>query len=143
MGVDVAGYLGMDLLSQGIIVYNERDVAIQFHVPDTYELPRGEWVDLPIHNGKPAVRLEYEGHAGLFVIDTGAPGRLIVGPQAIERNSLLEARQTQSARAYGTGGSVAARNGALDWVVWGGVGRGSRTCPRCSSPRTRGRVPMC
>ncbi len=120
MGVDVAGYLGVDLLAQGVIVYNERDVEISFHVPDMYDLLGGRWVKMPIHNSKPAVQLEYEGHSGLFVIDTGAPGRLIIGPHVVDRHNLLKGRKTQQTRAYGTGGSVSARNGALDWVEWGG-----------------------
>ena len=120
MGTDVAGILGNDLLSQGIIVYDELDVAIEFHVPDMYELPDAQWQDMPVHNGKPAVHLEYEGHTGLFVIDTGAPGRLIIGPQAIDRYKLLEGRQTRSSAAFGSGGSVAARTGTVDYVLWGG-----------------------
>lgn len=120
MGMDVGGYLGIDLLTHGIIEYDERDVEIAFHVPDTYELPRGQWVRMPIHNGKPGVHLEYEGHTGLFVIDTGAPGRMIIGPHVVDRYKLLRNRITKRTSAFGTGGSVAARSGAVDGVLWGG-----------------------
>jgi predicted aspartyl protease len=119
-GSKVAGILGMDLLSQGIIVYDESKLRVEFHVPDTFKLPRGKWEAMPIHNAKPAVRLEYEGHVGLFVIDTGAPGRLIFGPQATERHRMLEGRKTKRASASGTGGSVKARTGLIEYVKWGG-----------------------
>lgn len=62
----------------------------------------------------------HEGHTGLFVIDTGAPGRLIIGPQAIDRHNLLDGRRTRRSIAAGPVGSVAARNGTLDSVLWGG-----------------------
>lgn len=121
MGTKVAGYLGVDLLSHGVIVYDESAVKIEFHVPSAYKLPQGgEWQIMPIHNGKPCVRMPYEDHVGLFLIDTGAPGRLIFGPHAVERNKLLEDRKTTRSRAYGTGGSVAARKGEIEHVEFGG-----------------------
>ncbi len=119
-GIEVAGILGVDLLAQGIIVYDESKVEIEFHVPDTFKLPRGEWDKMPIHNGKPAIRMEYEGHVGLFMIDTGAPGRLIFSPQASERNALLKGRKTTRTRVFGSGGSVGALTGTIDYVVFGG-----------------------
>ena len=119
-GVEIAGILGVDLLAQGIIVYDESEVEVEFHVPDTSKLPRGEWDKMPIHNGKPAIRMEYEGHVGLFMIDTGAPGRLIFSPQASERNLLLKGRKTKRARVSGGGGSVGALTGTIDYVVFGG-----------------------
>jgi len=121
LGVEAAGYLGVDLLAYGIIEYNERDVRVGFHVPSEYELPEGcAWVTMRVHNGKPAVDLEYEGHHGLFVIDTGAPGPMLVGPQAVERNQLLAGRETTDSYAWGSGGRVRAKRGSLDSVMWGG-----------------------
>jgi len=120
LGMDVAGYLGVDILSEGIIVYDEANVAIEFHVPASFELPRGEWEVMPIHNNKPAVNMEYEGHVGLFLIDTGAPGRLIFGPTTVKKHQLLEDRKTTRSSAWGTGGRADARNGNIEYVVFGG-----------------------
>ena len=114
------GLLGMDVLFHCVIDYDQRNSRIALYDPGTYKLPEGEWYPLLAYNGKPTLRMEYEEHAGLFTIDTGNPGAVIIGAMAVARNRLLDDRITESGSVGGIGGSVASQDGLLDWVVWGG-----------------------
>jgi hypothetical protein len=114
------GLLGMDVLSHCVIDYDQLNSRIGLYDPNTYELPRGEWQPLLAYNRKPTVRMEYEEYTGMFTIDTGNPGAIIIGAMAVARNDLLDGRTTESGFVEGIGGSVASEDGLLDWVVWGG-----------------------
>jgi hypothetical protein len=114
------GLLGMDVLGHCVIVYDLAGSRISLHDPSEYELPSGDWSPLLDYNGKPTVRMAFEDHTGLFTIDTGNIGAIIFGPYTTERLDLLDGRKTRSGTVGGIGGSVSARDGALEWVEWGG-----------------------
>ena len=87
--------------------------------PTTYTLPAGTWDDLLDYNGKPTVKMRFEEHEGLFTIDTGNPGAILVSPLTVERLSLLDGRRTTTGAVGGFGGRVASQDGTLAWVKWG------------------------
>jgi hypothetical protein len=115
------GLLGMDVLSNSVIVYDVKRSTISLHDPENYELPRGEWSPMvAASSNQPTIRMTYEAHEGLFAIDTGNPGAIIVSPYATTRYKLLADRKTTGTQLGGTGGSVAAQRGRFEWVDWGG-----------------------
>ena len=114
-----AGILGMDFLWNCVIDYDQKNSIIGLYNPDTYTLPVGKWNDLLDYNGKPTVKMRFEGHDGLFTIDTGNPGAILVSPLTVERLSLLDGRRTTTGTVGGFGGRVASQDGSLAWVEWG------------------------
>jgi hypothetical protein len=115
-----SGLLGMDVLSHCVIDYDQQNSRIALYDPNTYELPEGKWQSLLSYNRKPTIEMEYEDFTGLFTIDTGKPGAVIIGAMAVSRNRLLDGRKTERGTIGGIGGSVDSETGELEWVVWGG-----------------------
>lgn len=121
MGVRLAAILGNDVLGRCVIEYDQRNSRIGIFDPDSYRLARGEWRELTIYGGKPAVVIEYEGNQGTFTIDTAAPSGILIGRGTIARQGLLANRETRPGIVQGLGGAVEAELGSLEWVDFGGV----------------------
>jgi hypothetical protein len=121
LGVDLAAIIGNDVLGRCVVEYDQTNSRIAIHDPGDYELPHGDWTELLLYNGKPATRLTYEGHTGIFTMDTAAPSSgLLIGAATVRRQQLLKGRQTQPSRIRGIAGGVSARMGTLTWVDFGG-----------------------
>ena len=116
---DERGLLGMDFMRHCVMEYDQKNSTIALYNPTSYELPHGDWKRLLSHNGKPLVAMPYEGRDGLFTIDTGNPGAVIVSPHTVEKYDLLEGRSTTSGTLGGIGGRVAVEKGTFEWVEWG------------------------
>lgn len=117
---DEMGLLAMDFLSHCVIEYDQANSVIALYDPATYELSGAEWTPMLDHNGKPTISMKFEGHDGLFTIDTGNPGAVLIGQPAVARYNLLDGRKTKRTHVSGIGGRVTAENGNLEWVEWGG-----------------------
>ena len=122
MGGDFAGVLGYGVIARCVVEIDMQAPRIALHDPKHYELPRGtDWQDLILFHRHPCVEGTYEGHTGIFRIDTGAgSGNVTMHAPAVERHGLLEGRSTGMGRLGGVGGTVSARMGRLDWFELGG-----------------------
>lgn len=120
-GVEVAGILGYELLARCAIELDPSEPAIALHDPATYELPEaGTWAAAKLYGKIPCVRGAFEGKQGLFKIDTGASGAVMLYHRAVVDHGLLEGRETVSSLSGGVGGSIKTREGVLETFEFGG-----------------------
>lgn len=121
MGVEIGGIIGYDLLGRVAAEIDMAGGGVSIHDPAVYALPRGEWAELTLSGRVPTARATFEGHEGMFTLDTGA-GKDSVTMMAMvtKRLKLLEARETQPASMGGVGGMVPARAGELEWMELAG-----------------------
>lgn len=121
-GVEIGGIVGYPLMGRVVAEIDMADGAVSLHDPGGYVLPAGAaWEELLIYGRHPCVRVRYEGHEGVFRLDTGAAGSTVAfHAPAVERLRLLEGRTLGPARLGGVGGFVEARSGTLEWFELGG-----------------------
>ena len=81
--------IGMDILSRCVTEYDLAHSRIALHDPADYRLNGGQWMPMMAYNNEPTVRLTYEGHQGLFTIDTGNIGAIIFSQHTVERATFL------------------------------------------------------
>jgi predicted aspartyl protease len=120
-GVEVAGILGFEFLARCVVELDVEAPSIALFDPAGYALPDGgRWEEALLYGRHPCVRATYEGHAGVFKIDTGAAGDEVTLHYAEASGLDLGARATQSSQSGGVGGTVAVRTGPLADFVLGG-----------------------
>jgi hypothetical protein len=74
------------------------------------------WETLVIDQRIPHVRAKFEGHEGLFRLDTGVgSGTVSMHEPAVRELKLLEGRETTDAKAGGVGGFESVKSGELAW----------------------------
>lgn len=114
-GVPVGGILGYELLSRSVVELDIAGAAISLHDPRGYELPTGgQWEEALLYNRTPNIRAAFEGHEGVFLIDTGAAGdTLTMHYPTVEALDLLKDRETRESRSGGVGGQVVVREGRI------------------------------
>ncbi len=122
MGVEIAGVIGFDLFSRAVVVIDMDAGTIALHDPSRYTLPHGaKWEELLLSGRHPCVHARFEGHEGVFKLDTGAAGTsLIIHESAVDRLNLLAGRETHPARLGGVGGFVNAQAGTLEFFELAG-----------------------
>lgn len=119
---DIAGVLGYGVFKESIVEMSLATPRILIHDPAKFELPKGAtWTELSLDGRIPAVKATFEGHEGLFRIDTGANGMVTFHEPAVKKWKLLEGRETSDAKLGGVGGFVKARRGAVEWFELGGL----------------------
>ncbi len=116
----MAGIIGNSVISRCIVEYDAKNARISLYDPSTYSLPRGSWKPMMNYSSQPTVRINFEGHDGIFNIDTGGSRGILINPLTVERLGLLKHRPTTLAQVGGFGGRVLAWDGTLDWIDWGG-----------------------
>jgi predicted aspartyl protease len=116
----IAGIIGNSIVSQCVVEYDAKNGRISLYDPSTYSLPRGSWKPMMNYSSQPTVRLNFEGHDGIFQIDTGSSSGILINPLTVERLGLLKHRHTTLAPVGGFGGRSLAWDGKLDWIDWGG-----------------------
>lgn len=119
-GEPLAGIIGYDLLARCVAEIDTTEGRIALYDPGSYELPDGRWQELFIGHGHPHVRATFEGNRdGIFRLDTGNPGALLVHAPTVMEFSLLEGRKTRPVPLGGAGGSKPAQLGTLQWFELG------------------------
>lgn len=123
LGEKIAGIVGYNLLARCVAVVDLSAGRVSLHEPGVYRLPDGAaWVSIVVNGRTPTVRATFEGHEGLFTLDTGASGSaVVIFPHTARRLNLLDGRETTESRLGGVGGFIAARTGTLAWLDLGGV----------------------
>lgn len=121
-GVPVGGILGYELLARCVAEIDMTAGEIALHDPKTYALPAaGKWEDVLLYGRHPCVRATYEGHEGVFRIDTGAAQDTVTFHyQAVHDLGLVDGRETTESRAGGVGGDVKTKVGKLASFRLGG-----------------------
>jgi len=121
MGEEIAGVIGYGVLSRCIAEMDLATPRIALHDRDGYTLPRGEWSELVMQQRIPSVRASFEGHDGVFRLDTGSDAFVTFHEPAVKRWNLLEGRDVKSIKLGGVGGFVKGKEGIIEWFEIGGV----------------------
>lgn len=112
MGEDITGAIGYNLLTHVVAEIDLESAAISLHDPARY--PGAPWQDLRLVGRQPCVEAEFEGHKGLFKLDTGAAGSVIdFHAPAVAHYGLLNNRATKQRLTGGVGGMVRIHEGPL------------------------------
>ena len=121
MGRKVAGLIGYNLLARTTCRIDMATPAISIHDPETFKDPAVKWQALVLEQRIPGVEASFEGHKGLFKLDTGAAQMSVSMHQpAVDRLKLLDGRATTDSLAGGVGGVVKTKKGNLAWFELGG-----------------------
>lgn len=118
---EIAGVIGFGVLSACVAEIDLETATIALHDPATYVLADAAWSPLILNDRVPGVPGKFEGHEGLFRLDTGANGSVSMHEQATRELALLDGRETREGKAGGVGGFVKMRRGTLAWIEFGGV----------------------
>jgi len=94
---------------------------IAIHEPSSFPSQAVRWEPIAIAGNHPHVNGHFDGHDGLFRLDTGAPQVPVIfnGP-AVESLKLLDGRETQKAQIGLPGGQMDVALGAVEGLEIGG-----------------------
>lgn len=113
-GVKLGGIVGYPALSRTIVEYDLERGEIALHDPRTFKRDGVQWSTMSLYQGHPCIEAGFEGHSGVFVLDTGAAGSgMTIYYDSVRDLNLLEERQTTEGALGGAGGMVKARNGSV------------------------------
>lgn len=123
MGEHIAGVVGYGAFHRCIIEMDMDRNFIALFDPKAYDEKRvqGRWQKLYQSARVACVEAEFEGHQGIFKLDTGAAGSTVaIHAPIVDKLKLLENRETKETQAGGVGGMVKARSGKLKYFELGG-----------------------
>ncbi len=120
MGTKVGGIIGYGLLFRVVAEYDNPGAEISLHDPAKFDGAGLAWQHLTLYNRHPCVEASFEGHTGLFKLDTGAQNTVTMHYPAVMALKLLDGRETADAQHGGVGGRAAAKSGTLAWFELGG-----------------------
>lgn len=121
LGEKIAGIIGYGLLARCVVELDQAAGDIRIHNPTGYELTDAEWTPLSIYHRVVCVPGTFEGHDGMFRIDTGAGGwpATFHGPTTRKYN-MLDDRKTKRTMVGGVGGMKSAKSGVIKSLAFGG-----------------------
>ncbi len=120
-GVKLAGIMGAEMLSQGQWRHDRADSSLAVYPPETdWEDEQVDWIDAIYSAGHFLVSAGFEGHDGMFVVDSGGGGQGVrFDSSAVKEFDLLDGRRTQGVTANGFGGSSRLRGGTVASFAFG------------------------
>lgn len=122
LGEHIAGIVGFGVLARAAAEIDAAAGTISLHDPAKYSLPAGgAWQELLLNHRTPATRATFEGREGIFTIDTGASGHLVLMAPTTERFKMLEGRETRDSFLGGVGGMLPCKVGKLASFELSGV----------------------
>jgi predicted aspartyl protease len=97
LGVKLGGIIGYGLLAHAVVTYEFDGPTIKLTHPATHKLEGASWEDLLLYNRTSHVEAEFEGHRGVFLLDTGAANASVgIYAPATERLGLLTSRDVDT-----------------------------------------------
>jgi hypothetical protein len=122
LGAPIAGIIGYGTFYRSVVEMDLETPQVALFDPKQYPQNRvhDRWQKLYQTSRVSCVDAEFEGHRGIFRLDTGAPGMVTIHAPAVEQFKLLEDRPTQETISGGVGGMVKARKGTLKYFELGG-----------------------
>ncbi len=121
LGEKIAGIIGYGLLARCVVELDQAVGDIRIHNPADYKLIDAEWTPLSLYHRVACVPGTFEGHDGMFRLDTGAGGwpATFHGPTT-RKYKLLDARKTKRTMVGGVGGMKSAKSGVIKSLAFGG-----------------------
>jgi predicted aspartyl protease len=120
LGVRIGGIVGYDVFSRTVVVFDRPRGSIRLRDPATFDRPGIDWQRVSLYNRVANVHAVVEGHEGVFTLDTGAGGSLVLHVPAVRRLGLLEGRATNKTTVHGVGGALPALQGTTEWFELAG-----------------------
>lgn len=121
LGEEIAGVIGYGVLARCVAAVDLVTPSVSIHDPGGAAVGERAWEELVLVDRVPAVRARFEGHEGLFRLDTGANGHVTFHQPTVAAMGLTDGRTTTDAKMGGVGGFVAAKSGRLGWFEIGGL----------------------
>ncbi|MCP4547594.1 MAG: hypothetical protein GY835_14135 [bacterium] len=117
----LGGIVGYGVLAPAVVEFDFVEESISVHDPDLFDDSDLVWQELTVYRNQPWVRAEFEGHQGIFALDTGAPrSGLSIHPTTVMKYGLLADRQGQSGSMSGIGGQNAGQRSKMENFRLGG-----------------------
>lgn len=123
MGTPIAGIIGHGTFHRSVLEIDFETAKVSLFDPKTYEEQQGKknWSRLYVSGGISHVDAEFEGHKGIFKLDTGAAGSTVaIHSPAVKKLKLLENRKLGDTQTGGVGGMQKAKSGKLKYFEIGG-----------------------
>ncbi len=123
MGDHIAGIIGYGAFHRCIVEVDMEKNSVALFDPSNYDEARAQnrWQKLYQTARVACVEAEFEGHKGIFKLDTGAAGSTVaIHAPIVEKFKLLEGRETSDTVTGGVGGMLKARKGKLQYFELGG-----------------------
>lgn len=121
MGEKIDGVLGYNIMHRAIARLSTADGAVSLHDPAKFDDKGLVWFPLIVYDRHACVAGTFEGHEGVFTLDTGAGTQPVsMHFPTVERFKMLEGRETTDSSAGGVGGNVKMKAGKLAWLEIGG-----------------------
>jgi len=123
MGAKITGIIGYGVFHRSVVELDMEKNTIALFDPKSYDQNRvqNRWQKLYQTARVACVEAEFEGHKGIFKLDSGAAGSTVaLHAPTVEKFKLLEGRETKNTFAGGVGGNVTAKSGKLKYFELGG-----------------------
>jgi hypothetical protein len=121
LGVKMAGIVGYDYFRRTIVGIDLDAASVEVYNPVQFQLAKGSWTPMKFSSGNPAVEASLEGdRTAWFRLDTGANGTVSFHSPFVEKEQLLNGRQTVASGSMGVGGMSQSRTGVIDWFELAG-----------------------
>ena len=121
MGRRIAGLVGYNLLARVTARIDMEAPSVSVYDPGAFNDQGLAWQELVVDQRIPMVRARFEGHEGLFRLDTGAAQMAVsMHAPAVREFKLLEGREVTDAKAGGVGGTASVKRGTLAWFELAG-----------------------
>lgn len=119
--VKLAGIVGFDFFQRTVLAVDLDEPSVAVYDPASYRLSEAGWTPLRFSSGNPIVQASLEGNrTGWFRLDTGANGTVSFHAPYVERERLLEKRETTASGSMGVGGVSMARSGTIEYFELAG-----------------------
>jgi hypothetical protein len=122
MGEHIGGIIGYGCLYRCIVEVDMEQAAVALFNPKNYDAARvgNQWQKLYQSSRVSSVEAEFEGHRGIFKLDTGADNTVSIHAPTVEKHKLLDNRETKESTAGGVGGRIKTREGKLSYFELAG-----------------------
>lgn len=117
--IKILGIIGFPILERATVELCFDPPRVALFDPGQYRPNDTPWRAATLDNGQLLVPATFNGHHGLFRLDTGATWNGIIHTPSVERFGLLEGQETESASTAGVGGDAGFELGRLESLdVW-------------------------
>lgn len=115
VGFEIGGILGYELFREFVIEITPLSGKVEIFEPRGYSR-EAQWQRITLEQNQPLIPVTFEGHRGVFILDTGSNGMIAFEPQVVQQLGLLEGRETRRGRSTGSSSVYEVELGTLEWI---------------------------
>jgi hypothetical protein len=116
----VVGILGFDLLARCLLEIDVGTLSVSIYRPGDYSEDGLTWEECVFCHDVPAVHCTLADNlSGLFTVDLGYAGTVLLHTPFVKTHQLLESSQLEPIQLEGIGGTVPGYRGYIDWFEIG------------------------